>query len=386
MKVKVQKSLLSEAINIVGKAVSSSSTLEVLQGILIQVKGNGLLFTGYNNQFAFIHEIPLSSEAADLVIETEGSIILPARYFSQIVTNLRGNVIEIEQKDGYQVIISSELPAKKGKKAATSRHDLSGLDPSKYPVLPLVEQSESLKVHTNILKNMVKSTIISIATSETRPILMGVKFEYDSQKLKMVATDSHRLSQHVYAISADVEPFEIVVPGSSLKELVKVLHEDSEADICTNGQYMSVLNGNTTFITRLLEGQYPDTNRIIPTNFNTEITVNPKEIIDAVKSCDIFREDGKTVITLNSIKEDGVVTLTSASNQVGKAEEVLYTDRIDGIDIKLSFNAKYVLEALNVLDEAKKPIDLSFSGNMHPFTLRTQGNGDILQLVLPIRK
>lgn len=386
MKFTITKKILSEAIGIVSKAVPSIAKIEALKGIYLDVTHEGINLIGNNAEFALMHYVPaVHGEVIQITVEEPGRIVLPHPYFQQIVTKLRGEEVSIQVNDKFVATISSTTPGKKEKKGATSIHTLSALNSDDYPRLPDVQREKVLSMSCDLLRSAIRSTLFAIANNNIRPILTGVNFLYDNNMLILVATDSYRLSRREIKLSANIDSFQSVVPGSSLKELVKVLPEDgTQAELYLANNYMLVSFGQTTFLTRLLEGTYPDTNRILPQSHKTEIVVNTKEFEDAVNSCNIFKEDSTTVIRFSSSFEESSIKLVAVEKQVGKAEELIFFEDASGEDIKISFNARYVLNALDAMEKPKK-VRLSFGGTMLPFTLKPEGREDITQLVLPVR-
>mgnify|MGYP001427374337 CR=1 FL=1 len=387
MKFEVKTKQLRDAIGVVSKAVSKESKTDALRGILLHATEKGLQLTGYNGEFAFCHVIPSEIEGEIYVDNiTPGKIILPQVYLQQIISKLRGDTVKIETKPNFQAIISSESIGGSKKKAVPSIHDLAGLDPESYPILPKIGKEDSFKVPCDVLKLAMKETLIAVATEAIhRPILTGVHFKLESNLLDVIATDAHRLASRKVIINQEVEPFDMVVPGSSLKELVKVLPDtNSEADIYFNKNYMVVTFDRTTFMTRLLEGTFPDTSRVIPQNFCTTIKVNVDEMLYAVNSCNIFKENGKTVIKLMTSHEEELIKLVAFEKQIGKAEETLIYEEGEGDPITINFNAKYMKEALEAVSGENKVI-ISFSGSNLPFIIKPENRDDITHVILPIR-
>ena len=191
-----------------------------------------------------------------LQVTETGSIVLQARVFNEIVRKLPTNDVEIEVTNQFQTHIRS------GK----SEFNLIGLDASEYPLLPEIEEERQFFIPSDLLKSIIKETVFAVSTSESRPVLTGVNWQVKEGELHCVATDSHRLAKRKTAIKdLPNEEYSIVIPGKSLNELNKILEETtSEVAIVMTQQQILFKTGDVLFYSRLLEGNYPDTSRLIP--------------------------------------------------------------------------------------------------------------------------
>ncbi|EAE0443206.1 DNA polymerase III subunit beta [Listeria monocytogenes] len=379
MKFVIERDRLVQAVNEVTRAISARTTIPILTGIKIVVNDEGVTLTGSDSDISIEAFIPLI-ENDEVIVEVEsfGGIVLQSKYFGDIVRRLPEENVEIEVTSNYQTNISS------GQASFT----LNGLDPMEYPKLPEVTDGKTIKIPINVLKNIVRQTVFAVSAIEVRPVLTGVNWIIKENKLSAVATDSHRLALREIPLETDIdEEYNIVIPGKSLSELNKLLDDASESIEMTlaNNQILFKLK-DLLFYSRLLEGSYPDTSRLIPTDTKSELVINSKAFLQAIDRASLLaRENRNNVIKLMTL-ENGQVEVSSNSPEVGNVSENVFSQSFTGEEIKISFNGKYMMDALRAFEG--DDIQISFSGTMRPFVLRPKDAAnlnEILQLITPVR-
>ncbi|MBK3914762.1 DNA polymerase III subunit beta [Listeria ivanovii] len=379
MKFVIERDRLVQAVNEVTRAISARTTIPILTGIKIVVNDEGVTLTGSDSDISIEAFIPLI-ENDEVIVEVEsfGGIVLQSKYFGDIVRRLPEENVEIEVTTNYQTNISS------GQASFT----LNGLDPMEYPKLPEVTDGKNIKIPINVLKNIIRQTVFAVSAIEVRPVLTGVNWIIKENKLSAVATDSHRLALREIPLETDIdEEYNIVIPGKSLAELNKILDDASESIEMTlaNNQILFKLK-NLLFYSRLLEGSYPDTSRLIPTDTKSELVINSKAFLQAIDRASLLaRENRNNVIKLITL-DNGQVEVSSNSPEVGNVSENVFSQSFTGKEIKISFNGKYMMDALRAFEG--DDIQISFSGTMRPFVLRPKdatNPNEILQLITPVR-
>lgn len=377
MKITVQRDKLSNAVSHVSKAVSSRTTIPILTGIKIKADEEGLTLTASDSDVSIEVQIPL--EEADewgVTVHQAGNIVLPARIFSEIVRKLPSNEIHIEADERLVTSIRS----------GQAEFSINGMDANEYPQLPHLEEEKVFSIPGDLLKTMIRQTVFGVSTSEMRPILTGLMWSLEQGKLRFVATDSHRLASRTAMVECPEELsfHNVVVPGKSCNELVKILDEDQNpADIVVTDNQILVKSKHILFYSRLLEGTYPDTTRIIPQGSKTEITVNTKEFLQSIERASLLSREGKSNVVKMVTLPDGNVEITSNAPEIGKVTDVLQPKAMEGEELKISFNAKYMIDALRAIDSSE--IKASFNGPMSPFVLRPTDHDWMLHLILPVR-
>ncbi|MEW9672344.1 DNA polymerase III subunit beta [Ammoniphilus sp. 3BR4] len=377
MHLMINRDIMTAAINDVSKAVSSRTTIPILTGIKISSHSEGITLTASDSDISIEYTIPLELEG-DLYVDIKqhGSIVLPARYLNDIVRRLPGEFVELEVGDRFQTILRS------GK----SEFNLNGLDPEDFPRLPQIEEEKVFSLPSDILKTMVKQTGFAAATTELRPILTGIMWSLQGDELRFVATDSHRLAskRSFVEASSDLALDNIVTPGKSMQELNKILPDnDTLVDIVVTDNQILFKTQRILFYSRLLNGTYPDVNRIIPQQSKTDIILNTKEFLHAIERASLLAKDGKNNVVKFSVSPDSLVELSSISPEVGKVTEELQATMIEGEELKISFNAKYMLDTLRVIDSEE--VKIRFTGAMSPFIIHPTEHEHSLYLILPVR-
>lgn len=377
MQVSVQREKLSSAVSHVSKAVSSRTTIPILTGIKLKADAEGLTLTASDSDISIEVLIPLEEgEEWGVTVHQPGSVVLTSRIFSEIVRKLPGNEIHLQVDDRLVTNIRS----------GQAEFTINGMDASEFPQLPQLEEDRVFSVTSDLLKNMIRQTGFAVSTSEMRPILTGIMWTLEKGQLKFVATDSHRLASRTAMVECmeELSFHNVVVPGKSCSELVKILDDDQTlVDIVVAANQILVKADHILFYSRLLEGTYPDTTRIIPQSSKTDIVVNTKEFLQSIERASLLSREGKTNVVRLATLPDGNVEITSNAPEIGRVTETIMPSSMNGEDLKISFNAKYMMDALRSIDSAE--IRTSFSGPMSPFVIRPTDHDWMLHLILPVR-
>lgn len=374
MKVTLNRNAFLAELATVQRAISSKTTIPILTGVKIVLSDEGLALTGSNADISIETFLPVTDEKAEMHIETTGAIVLQARFFNEIIRKLPENHLSLEVLSNNQVSITS------GKAAFT----VNGLDAESYPHLPVIDEKNQLKLPVRVLNKLINETTFAVSMHESRPILTGVHFVLNSSELLAVATDSHRLSQRVIPVEQAIEDFNIVIPGKSLLELSKSFKDEEElVEISIMENQVLFKTANMYFYSRLLEGNYPDTNRLIPTSFNTEIEFQVPELLSAIDRASLLSHEGRNNIVKLSISPDSVI-LYGNSPEIGNVEEALSYKNIQGEALDISFNPDYMKAALKAFGEGE--IVVKFISAIRPFTLEpTDTETAFVQLITPVR-
>lgn len=357
------------------KAISPRTTLPILTGIKIDAKEEGIILTGSDSEISIEISIPKEVDGEEIVTIAEtGSVVLPGRFFVDIIKKLPGKDVKLSTNEQFQTLITS----------GHSEFNLSGLDPDQYPLLPQVSQDDAIQLPIKVLKNVIAQTNFAVSTSETRPVLTGVNWLIQDNELICTATDSHRLAVRKLKLEdEDIDNKNVIIPGKTLAELNKIV-TDSEDDIniffASNQVLFKV--GNINFISRLLEGHYPDTSRLFPENYETKIEMSNSDFYHAIDRASLLaREGGNNVIKLSTGNQE--VELSSTSPEIGTVKEDVDANSVEGSSLKISFNSKYMMDALKAIDNDE--VEVEFFGTMKPFTLKPKDDDSVVQLILPIR-
>ncbi|GLB58972.1 DNA polymerase III subunit beta [Cytobacillus sp. NCCP-133] len=376
MKFVIQRDRLVQSVQDVMKAVTSRTTIPILTGIKIVASEEGVTLTGSDSDISIESFIPKEENGNEIVeIRQPGAIVLQARFFSEIVKKLPTDSVEIHVENHLQTVIRS------GK----SEFNLNGLDAEEYPHLPQIEEENVFKIPTDLLKSMIRQTVFAVSTSETRPILTGVNWKVENGMLTCIATDSHRLALRKAQIETTIsESYNGVIPGKSLSELSKILDDNNDLiDIVITENQVLFKAEHLLFFSRLLEGNYPDTSRLIPNESKTDVIVNTKEFLQAIDRASLLAKEGRNNVVKLSAIEGGVIEISSNTPEIGKVVEEVQSKSVEGEELKISFSAKFMMDALKALEGTE--ITVSFTGAMRPFIIKPLNDDSILQLILPVR-
>lgn len=377
MKFTIKRNAFIKKLTDVQRAISSKTAIEILTGLKITATENSITLTGSDSDISIENEISTDDSNYELLIDEPGSIVLPARFFSEIIKRLPENTFTINVNDHFQATITS----------GQTEYQVNGVDADNYPHLPEIDTNEQLTIPADIMKQVINQTVIAVSTQESRPLLTGVHLTIKDGELHAVATDSHRLSQRKVKLSgAEKIDYDIIVPGRSLIELSRMIADSTgslEIQIAENQILFNF--DNTAFYSRLLEGMYPDTDRLIPQSSETEIELNAVSLLHAIERASLLSHEGRNnVVKLSLNSENQTAVLSSNSPEVGNIEEELQFDKLTGNDIEISFNPDYMKAALQAFGQAE--VRLSLTLPLRPFTLMpTEDSEDFIQLITPVR-
>ncbi len=377
MQVSVKRDKLLTAVSHVTKAVSARTTIPILTGIKLKAGQEGLTLTASDSDVSIEVLIP-TEEAGEwgVTVFQPGSIVLTARIFSEIVRKLSGEEIQISVDERLATLIRS----------GQAEFTINGMNAGDFPQLPHLEEDKIFSIQSDLLKTMLRQTVFAVSTSEMRPILTGIMWSLDQGQLKFVSTDSHRLAGRTAMVECieELQFNNVVVPGKSCNELIKILDDDqTSVDIVVSENQILVKSKQILFYSRLLEGTYPDTARIIPQGSKTEVVVSTKDFLQSIERASLLSREGKSNVVRLLTMADGNVEISSNAPEIGKVMEIVRPLSLDGEELKISFNAKYMIEALRSLDSGE--IRVSFTGAMSPFVIRPTEHDWILHLILPVR-
>lgn len=371
----INKNYFIQALNITKRAISLKNAIPVLSTLKIDVTNEGITLTGSNGQISIENFIATKEEDAGLLVSSLGTILLEANFFINVVSSLPDVTLDFKELENHQVLLSS------GKSDIT----LKGKDALQYPHLQEVKTDNPLTISTQTLKSLINETAFAASTQESRPILTGVHLSLtNNQELKTVATDSHRLSQRSIQLEKKSDNFDVVIPSKSLREFTTVFTDDIETvEVFFANNQILFRSDNISFYTRLLEGSYPDTDRLIPNEFNTIVTFNRDDLRHAMERARILSNATQNgTVKLEIVK--GVVTAHVNSPEVGQVHEEVDTSDSNGEDLTISFNPTYLIDALKVIKEEQ--VTISFISPVRPFTLVPKENQDnFVQLITPVR-
>ncbi|MFT8469978.1 DNA polymerase III subunit beta [Oenococcus sp.] len=373
MKFSVKRSELVNKLNIVSRAISGKVMIPILTGIKISVTDSDLTLIGSNSEISIKTVLSNTPEKQEnLVIAEKGEIVANANFFTNIIKRLSGDRVDIAT-EGSQIKIV----------AGKSEFMVSGQSADNYPQLPRIDDLDSISLSSKQLIDIIGETIRSVSIQDSRPLLTGIHFIIDNEQLKAVSTDSHRLSQRITQISS-ANSADVVVPGRTLTELRALLEGIDQLNLQFDQSQLLVDLGQTTFYSRLLEGQYPDTDRLIPSESTTGFVIDAAQLASSLDRVSLVAHQSGNLVAKFTIKQ-GKLTISTAQSEVGKVSEELSIDHFIGQDLEISFNPDFVRDALSSI--AEEQLNFSFTTNLRPFVIRPASFSDNnkVQLITPVR-
>ena len=354
------------------KALSNKTPNPALTGIKVDVFKDRILLTTSNGEISILKTITDPS----LQVESEGTILIPGRYFVEIIRKL----------DGQNVLLSSHEDNLLKIEADHSDITLNLLDVEDYPKLLFKESAESVKVNVRVLKTLIRQTAFAASGVENRPILTGVYLKLDGNSLTGVATDSYRLAKKSIELDQVYAPTDVIIPSKAVEELGRIL-EDNQKDVELHFSPSSILfkYDGTLLLSRLLEGNYPETSKLIPLEFPNQVVFNKEQLLIAIERASLLSiRDGQNAIVKLEIKEDDTVEISSSSPEIGRVlEEIQPVAEVKGNPLKIAFSSKFLLDALKAFNSSE--IKVGFTGEIRPFVMTGEYDPDMLQLILPVK-
>ncbi len=373
MKFTIKKDLLLEALTKVSKAISTKNLIPVLAGIKFELKKKKLVLTASDNDIT-IQTIIEAENEEDFKINSEGSIIIQGKYILEIVRKLRDEYINIEVIDELKILIYTE----------NSEFNLNGISESEYPNIGLEESKKKIEVNVGTLKSIVYQTAFASSNEESKPVLTGINFNIVGNVLECNSTDSYRLARKIIHLDkASEENYNIVIPSHNLIECTKILTNDEEiVELHIFNNKILFKTGNLKFESRLINGTYPNTSNLLPEESFLVISTKLMDFYDVIDRVSILTSDKeKNIVTLETSGD--MLILKSSSVEIGRVEEKMAIQKNNDENIKISFSAKYMMEALKSF--STEFVDLHFVGEIKPILIKSMEDESLTQLVLPIR-
>ena len=365
MRFTCEKSMLVQGLNIAGRTVAQKSSLSVIEGILCRA-GDGLSLTGYNMETAITYRI--DAEVTDV-----GECILPARLFGDIIRRLPEGPVTVLVDENYKVSI----------RAGYASFTISAESAEAYPELPDVSVGRAIVMPQSSLKELISGTIFAVSENQARPIHTGVKFEVEDERVSAIAVDGFRLARRTWHTENPTgRQMSFVVPAQGLKEVEKILTDsDEDASFCLGTKHIMYSIGNATLVCRLLEGEFLDWKRVVPTNCPVKLVAHVSDLASSIERVGlIVSEKYKSPVRCVF----GNQTLQLRTNTtIGAAEDRLSIAG-DGKELEIGFNVRYLADALRVIPSEE--VCLELTNGLSPIVLTpVEEKYDYAYMVLPVR-
>lgn len=371
MKFVVFQENLSKALSTVNNFITSKTQLPILNNILFTLKNGKLKLSATNLEISVNLWIPAK-------IEEEGVVTLPAKTTTDFISSLPNDKIFLETEKNNLKINCRNYKAV-----------LNGISASEFPSIPTlknkkkIEEDKTIDLVADTFIRAIKQTSFSAAQDESRPILTGIKMDFN-KNLQMAATDGYRLSLNKIEIEEKTKPFNLIIPVKALTELSKIYSPEKDKNIkitlLKNENQVIFSFNNIEIITKLLEGKFPDFEKIIPQGTLIKTVIDKDEFKKAIKTAALFAKNNANIIKLEI--EGQKLKIAANAPEVGE-NKIEMDIKKTGEDTKIAFNCRFLQEYLNNIDE--KEIKMELLGKLKPGIFKPLKKDNFLHIIMPVR-
>lgn len=365
MKITFLSDNLQNKLSFLNHAVSSRGHLPILSNFLLEVKKGKLIISATDLEIGISSSIPVN-------VDEEGSTTIPAKNFSDLLANIGNQKITLFLEGNTLKLMGEKIKA-----------SFQTTPPDEFPKLYEDKGEELINIKKSQIKDFILRVVFAAAQESSRPALSGVLLDKDKNEALFVATDGYRLSMQKNVFTTKEELAKpLVIPSRVVRELLSINEESDGLGVFVSEKNNQVLftQGETILVGRLIEGEYPDYQKIIPTDFNTKTEINRQDLLNAIKICSVFARETSNIIKLTIEKDRLVVSANSPS--VGEDMVEILAKTI-GEENEMAFNAKYVLDLLSSLD--KDDLVFEMTGPLNPGVFKIKEDNSFLHLIMPIR-
>jgi DNA polymerase-3 subunit beta len=363
MKIAVARGELLEALSVVGKGLSSRTTLPILSGILLSAAGEQLVLQSTDLEVSI-------RDAVKVNVEKEGQVVVPGRLFTEIVRSFPEAAVTVDATAHDHAVIS----------CGTASFNVKTLSPEDFPKFPEVQTDKRIAVPTETLVSVVRQVSKAVSRDETRPILTGVLFVVENSTLRMVATDSYRLAVREVMLEGEAtESIEVVVPGKAIEEVPKLAGSAEQVTIGVSENQVVFEFGETVYVSRRIEGNFPNYRQLIPKEHETTVKVDRAELLDAVKRVSLMAQHNAP---LRMKVTESTLTLSATTADVGEATEDLMVET-EGKDVEIAFNHAFLTDGVS--SAVSDQLTVYIVSPLKPGVLRPVGDEDFTYLIMPVR-
>lgn len=367
MKFSCEKALLQAAITTAGRVVASKSSIQALEGVLLEAEETGLRLSGYNLETGIVTRL-------DAQVDKTGAIVLSARLFGEIIRKLPDDVVAVST-DGYNVSIT----------CGPTSFNIMGSSAEEFPELPVVDDGNGLVLTQGNIKSMISRTIFAVSDNESRPIHTGALFEVEGEQLTMVAVDGYRLALRRESIlrKSGATGFSFVVPGAALNEVEKICTDSDEEISVTEGQrHITFLIGSTLLVARRLEGEFLNYRQTIPQNNGIVVEAETSDLQLSIDRASLIIND-KLKSPLRCKFEDGSLSITSKTAIGSAFDRCPITG--DGKGLEIGFNNRFLMDAVKAAPASRVRLELNSATSPCLILPLTGEPENFLYMVLPVR-
>lgn len=365
MKIELLTPNLQNKLSFLNRAVSTKNQLPILHNILIETQEHAIKLSSTDLEIGIEVVCPAK-------IEEQGKTTVPAKLFTELISSLTDDMLRMQTIDK-----KLEVSTKRTKSVFQTLHS------DEFPRLYEEKGEKIATLSGKAIKREFSSVIFAASQDTTRPALSGILVRKESLGFLLVATDGYRLSLRHYKVSESTgDSTSFIIPAKVFRELLAMKDEDTDISMYVSQQQNQVLfeQGDTILIGRLIEAEFPNFEKIIPSDFSITVAFDREELLKAVKICSVFARDSANIIKLSLGKDH--ITVSSGSSSIGE-NTVKVDAKLNGEENEIAFNARYLLDVLGNVEE--KSLVFEMTGPLNPGVFKVAGDESYLHLIMPIR-
>ena len=362
MKLQVTQENLNRALGSVARVANTRNALPILSNVLIKTSNNRLSLSATNLDIAITHFIGAK-------VSDEGSITVPARLMQDFISSLPSGVINLELQETKLSITTDQYQS-----------TVNGIVADDFPVMPAITSGHSWTIPGSLLKKTLQQVVFAASNDETRPVLTAVLLHTSGGALYMAATDSYRLAER--KLNANSEDVRLLVPATAMQDLLRIIGDgNDDVHVTHDDQQILFQVGDVELVTRLVEGKYPDYQKLIPATFVTTATLKRADFVNVTKVSSLFARESAGSITIEVDADAQTLSIRSVASQLGE-NTAQATAKVTGSE-SITLNSKYLLDALNALSGDE--VTFGFNGKLEATLLTDAANADYKHVIMPLK-
>ena len=363
MQIQVLQNDLQAALSTALRFTTNKAQLPILSNVVLKASKNSLNIQATDLEMA-------ASLNIGAKVTKEGDITIPAKTLFDLISNLKDEQVELSAEKEVLSVSSESFES-----------TINGMNSADFPEVPKELDKKQIEVATDKIKKALEKCMFAVSADESRPILTGVLFEFGGKELKVVATDGFRLSVEKLTLSKSMPKMNVVVPKNILSEIIKAASEDN-LSFSVNKQTSQISFGfpRAVFSSRILQGEFPNYQKIIPTSHKTKIDVAKGDLEASVKLAAVFARESSNVVRVQVAK--GGVEVFAESSKSGKQKNKVAV-KVEGDKLEIAFNYRFLLDVLQAIES--EDVVVEFSGGDAPAVFRDGEDKDFVHLVMPVK-
>jgi len=373
MRLSCEQEDLNRGLSAVSRAIPARSTLPITGHVLFEASDGQITLSATDAEtIAITYTIPAQ-------VDEPGSITMPSRLLSDFIATLPHESIEMTLAERSRQVSLS---------CARNEASIGGMDPDDFPPIPPVDESARIEIEAHRLRRALIQVVFAAATDDSRPVLTGVHFSIKGNEMRLAAADGFRLAVHTLQLTTEADERALIIPARALGELTRLLAEvDGEVALTFNaaGTQVQFNLGHANLMAQLIQGTFPDTQRLIPESHVTRTEVAVSEFTRETRIAQIFARDGSGIVRLVASPGEGgapgKLTLSARAEEMGTNEGEIDAI-VDGVEVKVAFNGRYLREVLEVLESDRVAIETQDQPS--PGVIRPVGDDDYVHVVMPM--